>query len=73
MGPGYFQRCPVRHKGQQLQIGNQEVAYKHKEKLIYFEVTALAQAAHRGCGIFSGDIKNPPGCFPLQPAVGNLL
>jgi len=29
----------VRHKGQQLQIGNQEVAYKHKEKLIYFEVT----------------------------------
>lgn len=53
MGPGYFQRCPVRHKGQQLQIGNQEVAYKHKEKLIYFEVTALAQAAHRGCGFSS--------------------
>jgi len=23
--------------------------------------------------IFSGDIQDPPGCLPVQPAVGGLL
>ena len=33
---------------------------------------ALAQAAQGGCGVsFSGDIPDPPGQGPLQPAVGD--
>ena len=29
---------------------------------------------HRDCGdSFSGDIQDFPGCFPVQPTVGNLL
>jgi len=33
---------------------------------------ALAQAARGGCGVsFSGDIQDPPGQGPLQPALGD--
>ena len=33
---------------------------------------ALAQAAQRGCGVsFSGDIQDPPGRGPVQPALGD--
>jgi len=33
---------------------------------------ALAQAAQGGCGVsFSGDIQDPAGQGPLQPAVGD--
>ena len=33
---------------------------------------ALAQAAQGGCGVsFSGDIQEPPGQGPVQPAVGD--
>jgi len=38
-------------------------------RLIY---GALEQAAQGGCGVsFSGDIQDPPGQGPLQPAVGD--
>jgi len=33
---------------------------------------ALEQAAQGGCGVsFSGDIQDPPGRGPVQPAVGD--
>ena len=32
----------------------------------------MEQAAHGGCGVsFSGDIQNPPGRGPVQPALGD--
>jgi len=32
----------------------------------------MEQVAQRGCGVsFSGDIQDPPGQVPLQPAVGD--
>jgi len=37
-------------------------------------MTALEQIAQGGYGIpFSGDLQNSPGCFPVQPTLGNLL
>ena len=33
---------------------------------------ALEQAAQGGCGVsFSGDIQDPPGQGPVQPALGD--
>jgi len=32
---------------------------------------ALAQAAQGGCGVSSGDIQDPPGQGPVQPALGD--
>ena len=35
---------------------------------------ALEQAAQGGCGFsFSGDVQDPLGCLPMQPAAGGLL
>ena len=60
-------------KGQQAQTGTQEVPPEYEEKLHHCEGDwALAQAAQRGCGVsFSGDIQNPPGHNPVQPALGD--
>ena len=49
----------------------EKVLSEHEEELLHFEGDGeLEQVAKRGCGFsFSGDI--PPGCGPVQPAVGD--
>ena len=68
-----FWFCPAIEQG--TNCTTQEVPYELKKSLLYFEGgRALQQAAERDCEVyFSGDIKNPPGHFPQQPTLGNLL
>jgi len=42
-------------------------------KKIFEDDGLLEHTAQRGCGISSGEIQNMPGCFNVQPTVGNLL
>jgi len=44
-----------------------------KELLHSEGARALEQAAHGGCGVsLFGDIQDPSGCLPVQPAAGSL-
>jgi len=53
--------------------GNEHKLKHRKFKLLPSEGDrALEQAAQGGCGVsFSGDIQDPPGQSPVQPAAGD--
>ena len=71
-GQTLFSGAQQQDKGQQAQTRTQEVPSEYEEKLIRLKGDrAREQAAQRGCGVSSGDIQNPPGCDPVQPALGD--
>jgi len=72
-GQTLFSGAQRQHKEQQAQTEAQEVPSEHEEELLPSEGDgALEQASQGGCGVsLSGDIEDPPGQVPVQPAVGD--
>jgi len=72
-GQTFFSGAQQQDKGQRAQTEAEEVLSEHEEELLPSECDgALAQATQGGYGVsFSGDIPDPPGQGPVQPAVGD--
>ena len=71
-GKTLFSGVQWQDKGQLAQTEAQEIPSEHEEELLPSEGDgALEQAAQGGCGVSCGDIQDPPGQGPVQPAVGD--
>jgi len=72
-GQTLFSGAQRQYKGKRAQTEAEEVPPEHEEELRHSEGDgALEQVAQGGCGVsFSGDIQDPPGCSPVQPALGD--
>jgi len=70
-----FQQSVRTRQGETAINWSTEVLHQYVKELLHSEGhRALEQAAQGGCGFsLSGDIQDPPGCLPVQPAVGSLL
>lgn len=65
-GAGLFGGTQRHDKGQWAQTRTQKAPRESEESLLYCEGDGgLEQAAHRGCGVSSGDIQDLLGCFPV--------
>lgn len=73
-GQVHFGGAPPQDKVQQAQTRTQEVLDEHNRNLQYCEGDrALEQTTQSGGVSFTGDMQNPPGQFPVQHILGNVL
>ena len=70
-GQTLFSGAQRQHKGQWAQTEVEKFCLNTRKNFTEGD-GALEQAAQRDCGVyFSGDIQDPPGQGPGQPAVGD--